>query len=277
MDVCSPNIKQKSYTCFDYHELVEIAKAFNSFIKTQNVCKTNVCTLRNPIDINSKTKKQLWKSIHDRLNNICDKEYCWIDLEFIKKISNKSLKNKLKLFTFKPSINSDVKSWLSTTDINNVLQQYQESNPSFFFLGALPSDFYKHVQFNYNSFTKSKYKSIGIVLNHDNHKQPGSHWVSVFIDKTRKTIEYFDSTGGKPNKNIKHFLKFLLRDVFNNGYVYKENKRKHQYENYACGIYSIFYIVQRLLGKTFDDITNNIIKDKDIIKYKSRFFIPKKI
>lgn len=276
MNVCSPNVTiQDNYTCFDYYELAQIAKAYNSYIKRKELCDKNMCAVREKIAITNQSKRELWNSIYKVLNTICDNEYCWIQLDFMSDIPDQSVRNKLQLFTFKPQTTPKLRSWLNTQDINNVLQQYQELDPSFYYLGALPSDFYLHVPFNFKKLKSRKIKSIGIVLNHDKHNQPGSHWVALFVDVQNKMIEYFDSTGGKPNKNIWNFIKFLNNRVFNSKFVYKENKHKHQYENYACGIYSIFFIVQRLLGRTFDDITNNIIKDDEITKYKQHLFRPR--
>ena len=138
MSYCSPNILVKdNYTCFEMDELREIANAFNEYIEKYNKCPTTTekrrvtCNLKRQIDIVNKTKKQLWYSIYKRLKYICPSEYCWIDLDFIQNIPDTNLREKLQFFTFKPKITRTQNSWLSTQDINNVLQQYQEAGKNY--------------------------------------------------------------------------------------------------------------------------------------------------
>ena len=277
MSVCAPNIKiQDHYSCFDYDELKEIALAFNIYIQTNKVCGSeDACIPSKLIDINSKTKKELWYSIYNRLEPICKYEYCWVDLGFLSKIKDASLREKINYFTFKPKMTLKIDSWLNTKDINNVLQQYQEFDLSFKFLGALPSDFYKVTRVNYNDIYN--YKKIGIVFNLDDHTQPGSHWVSFLIDNTKKTIEYYDSAGRHPNKNINEFIKRVRNFLKKNGdnYVIKYNKLKHQYKNSECGVYAIYFIIQRLLGYNFDNISKNIITDDEMNKFRRYIFRPR--
>lgn len=212
-NVCSPNVDtsihgiRQHYTCFTTEELLEIAMAFNNYIKRNKVCSTKEnCVPKKPISIKNKSKKELWNSIYNRLNKICKYEWCWVDQSFINVIPDEYLQEKLKYFTFKPKMNNNKYNWLSTSDINNVMQQYQEFDKSFKFLGALPCDFYKITKVKYNDIPK--YKKIGIIFNLDTHDKSGSHWVSFLIDNRNKTIEYFDSIGHSPNVHIKQFIKF---------------------------------------------------------------------
>jgi hypothetical protein len=283
---CSPNITndinlKTHYTCFTLDELVEISKAFNQFIKKNKLCSKNgddetiVCIPRKYIDYENKNRKQLWWSIYVRLRPICKYEYCWIDLDFVKKISDKNLREKIKYFTFKPKMTKTPYTWLSTNNINQVMQQYQEYDKNFKFLGALPSNFYKISDFDYNEILD--YKKFGIIFNLDNHDQKGSHWVSFLIDNQLKTIEYFDSVADPPNKNIKTFIKnvylFLKKNDLH--YRYKQNKNVHQKENTECGVFSIYYIIQRLSNNTFENITKNIINDDDMNKFRNVIFRPR--
>ena len=43
--------------------------------------------------------------------------------------------------TFRPEGPSNRYEWLSTTDINDVINQYQNKHKDFIFLGAVPADF----------------------------------------------------------------------------------------------------------------------------------------
>lgn len=275
---CSPNIAvTNDYTCFDKEELEEIAFALNIYIAKNKAlasyCGTT-CVINRPIDIHNKTKQCLWKSIHKRLRKICNEEACWVDLDFIKMISDKSTIEKIKYFTFKPKMPEDRRSWLSTKNINDVMQQYQEFDRTFTFLGALPSDFYTQITVDYNQF--KRYKKVGLIFNLDTHDKPGSHWVALLIDNVAKQVEYFDSTGKPPNTHIKKFIEFLRKIGITSGYTLLQNSIIHQTKNSECGIYSMYYIVQRLLGKSYHSIVSTIIRDDEMNKFRDRLFRPYK-
>lgn len=269
--VCSPNIDVEShYTCFDKDELIEIAHAFNDYIKKNRLCASkNQCVPNKTITISNKSKKELWNSIYRRLNKVCKYEWCWVDQKFIDLIPDFNLQEKIRFFTFKPKMNNNKYNWLSTSDINNVMQQYQEFDKTFKFLGALPCDFYKFTKVKYNDIPN--YKKVAIIFNLDTHDKSGSHWVSFMIDNKRRTIEYFDSTGSSPNTFIKEFIKFLKSKIIKD-YNYLQNKKIHQRQNSECGVYSIYYIIQRLLGNDFHSITNNIITDNQMSLFRRYIF-----
>ena len=270
-NICAPNISVKNHwTCFTLDELKEIANAFNIYIQNNKMCGKNTCVSKNQIPIENKTKLQLWKSIYNKLKPICKYENCWIDLDFIKQIDDLNLREKIKYLTFKPKMNKHYNKWLNTKDINAVLQQYQEVYKTFNFLGALPSDFYKIVKLKWSDLYK--YKKIGIIFNLDEHNKTGSHWVSFLIDNTSKTIEYYDSVGDKPNKNIEEFIHKISK-LFKNKYTVKINSVKNQYGDSECGVYAMYYIIERLSGNSFEKITSNIIKDDEIKKFRKHFFI----
>lgn len=270
-NICAPNISIKNHwTCFTLNELQEIANAFNIYIQKNKMCKKNKCISVHQIPIKNKTKSQLWKSIYNKLEPICKYEHCWIDLDFIKRIDDLDLREKIKYFTFKPKMNKHYNKWLNTKDINSVLQQYQEVYKSFKFLGALPSDFYKIIKLKWSDLYK--YNTVAIVFNLDEHNETGSHWVSFLIDNRIKTIEYYDSVGDNPNKNIEEFIHKISK-IFKNKYSIKINNIKHQHGNSECGVYAMYYITQRLSGNNFETITTNIIKDNEIKKFRKHFFI----
>jgi hypothetical protein len=289
MSYCAPNVKiEDHYTCFEYSELCEIAKSFNKFIekncnKVNNVknskCNFNTVPIQVfDIEVNDENenvknrKRELWNDIYDRLKDVCKYEYCWIDYEFIKTIPDEELREKIKLFTFKPKMSMHIDNWLSTRDINNVLVQYEKLYDTFKFLGALPSDFYDVEKIDY-SFIDS-YTKIGIVFNLDGHKMNGSHWVAFLVDNKRRRLEYFDSVGNGPNKNIKKFIRKIKGMLESRGvkYKYYYNNIQHQYKNSECGIYAIYYIVQRLLGYSFREICKKVIDDDQMYKFRNNIF-----
>lgn len=289
MSYCAPNVNiVDHYTCFEYSELCEIAKSFNKFIEkhcnkvnkvNNSKCNFNTVPIQiyecNDQDDNGKEeikKRELWNDIYDRLKDVCKYEYCWIDYEFIKTIPDNELREKIKLFTFKPKMSMHIDNWLSTRDINNVLIQYEKLYDTFKFLGALPSDFYKIEKIDY-SFIDS-YNRIGIVFNLDPHSSSGSHWVAFLVDNKKRTLEYFDSVGNGPNKNIKMFIRKIksMLDAKGTKYKYHYNNIQHQYKNSECGVYAIYYIVQRLLGYSFREICKKVIGDDQMYEFRNNIF-----
>jgi hypothetical protein len=271
-DYCAPNVEVADhYTCFEHSELEEIATAYNDYISTKSVClKKKQCALRQPIKLVG-SKEELWNAIYNRLSKICKYEYCWLDLDFVNNIRDVNLREKIRYFTFKPKMTRSMRTWLSTNDINQVMQQYQELDKTFKFVGALPSDFYTQVKVEYGEVLK--YKRVGIVFNLDTHDKAGSHWVAFLVDNVQRTAEYFDSTGAPPNVHIKRFIKKLL-DSYIEGYTLLVNKTVHQEKNSECGVYAMFYLIQRLFGKDFGSLSENVIKDDQMNVFRKVIFRP---
>lgn len=270
---CAPSIDVSShYTCFDHNELVQIAKAFNKYIQNNKVCakQKGVCVPKKQISITGRDKKQLWDAIYNRLSKVCKYEYCWLDLGFVDTIDDADLRDKIKYFTFKPKTTKGRRSWLSTQNIKDVMIQYEKFDKTFKFVGALPSDFYKHVRVNYDDM--HNYKNVGFVFNLDTHDMPGSHWVAFLIDNVTRTCEYFDSTGGGPNRHIKLFINKVMSHLPQHRYL--QNTIVHQTKNGECGVYSIYYLIQRLLGATFDQVVSRVIRDDDMNKFRNLIFRP---
>lgn len=275
---CAPNVVngldiESHFTCFELNELKEIASTYNSFITKNNICDEKKCILGNMIEnINNTDKKKLWNEIYDRLKYLCRYEWCWLNLDFINTIEDEEMRNKILYYTFKPKMTETRYSWLSNKDIDFVVKQYEKRNTNFKYIGAHPADYFDITKWDITDLQTKDL--IGIVFNLDTHDQPGSHWVCLMIDNIKQTIEYFDSAGEAPTKYIKYFIKKLLKTKQFRDYTFKRNKKIHQKENSECGIYCLNYIIERLNGKSFDDISNNIIVDDLMNKMRDVFFRP---
>lgn len=275
MHYCSPSKNNRLHnTCYDYDDLKAIAKAYNNVVKQkENICindtKTPVCTTASKL-INTKLNSdELYNELSERFSVICSSDMKWTDLDFIQNIKDKNLKNSILYFTFKPKPTKTVNTWFNTHNINEIMQQYQDLyKDTFVFLGAQPSDFSKITKIKWKKL--KKINNIGIIFNTHNHLQPGQHWLSVFIDNVNKKVDYFDSLGKMPNKNIASFLKHFSPK----NYTFTINKTEHQKGNVLCGVYSCYFIIQRLKGLSFQQITNEIITDKMMADYRLLLFRP---
>jgi len=52
------------------------------------------------------------------------------------------------------------------------------------------------------------------------------------------------------------------------------NDIRHQYKNSECGVYSMYFIIQFLLGKKFKDIIENIIFDDEMNNNRNIYYRP---
>lgn len=266
---CSPSKKpnHKLNTCYDSTDIIQLVNAFNKYILHSPICKNSICINPTPINTNQNTNN-LYKELTRRLKHLCRQDFCWLDLKFIKEIKDKNLRDTILYFTFKPKQLTTKKTWFNTININEIMEQYQDLYKDIFkFLGAQPSDFTKIIKLNWKEI--KNYSYIGIIFNTDPHNLPGTHWIAIFIDNNKKYLDYFDSLGQLPNKNIASFLKHFKN------YTFTFNKKIHQKGGSNCGAYSCYFIIQRLKGKSFDDINKKLISDKKMTGYRNHLFRPK--
>ena len=269
-NMCSPAIGTKAgskesynYSCFTLDQLKDMAKKVNKKYKSK-------------IKLNSykaSDKAKLIKDIHHALK--CGNmsfDMC------VAKNYNKDFTSIIKK-QLKPKNPGSKDEWLSTVDIYDVMEQYMDKHPSFIFLGPFPIDFddYSNAlsRINLKKLKKSK-KHIGIVFNTDPSYKSGEHWISMFIDLNNNTICFFDSVGDKPPKQVKTFMNKIIKQAKSIGIKLKEivNTNQHQFGNSECGVFSLYFIISRLEGKSCDYINNKIVKDSEMNKYRNKFFRP---
>jgi hypothetical protein len=190
---CAPGKKFNDGTCYTLNNLVEISKSYN------NIHKNDKITIK-------KDKKYLLKQLLTKMNekyNCEDNQVCWINTKVIKKIDN----NDIEKYTFRPPGPKKQYEWLSTSDINNVMKQYEKKYDDFKFFGAVPYDFeelpgLEVYNLNLNNLVNLNKNKFGLVINLDNHTQSGSHWVSLYTDLNKNQIYFFDSFANEPGNRI---------------------------------------------------------------------------
>lgn len=280
---CAPGIKKKKTGCFDRQALIRIANAYN--VKYPN----------QAIRINqSMSESEIWSKVRDNFEDVCgDNESCWLDQTFLK--DDEQVQD-----YYKPLKPEKPTQWLSTADINRVLKQYESVNEDFAFMGTVPIDFDKVME-EYSKmdlcslyhgkglkmsngkiiYDGPKIRRFGFVFNLDPHYKRGSHWVSMFMDLTasKPFIGYFDSFGYCPPPleitNLMNRLKKQAKACLGIDLIKYCNSIRHQYKNTECGSYALYFIYNCLLGKSFAEITENIILDDDVNKYRDFFFRPR--
>ena len=294
---CSPAAKGKRAgpeTCYSKDVLLKIKTAYND---------------SHPSDkIKSNNPSAMWTELKDRMSN-CPTEDCWL-----KEIQDPVLKKQIDKFTFAPDKPPDWKknpnAWLSNYDIENVLKQYEITHKEFKLLGPSSIDYDTKLEeeggkcvwedlckLSISDLKKQGKVKLGIVFNLDKHDEPGSHWVSMFVDINEAVIFYYDSALNDVPPEIKRLKDEIIRQGKEIGihFKYYQNKYEHQRTDTECGMYCLFFIITFLTSeidhpiKSFRKIkhgggykinmkdkialfTKRFIDDKYVEKYRNILF-----
>lgn len=181
---------------------------------------------------------------------------------------------------------SDPDDWLDNHSIEAVLKQYEEADPTFKSLGAVPIDFAapspysksdkqtcllpEFCKLNLDKLRAEGKTGVGIVFNLDPHFKDGSHWISMYIDVNTPACYYFDSYGYPPPKQVKILMETIWSQDRRCKLAY--NGRRFQYSESECGIYSIYFIVCMHSGVQFKRFVKHRVKDQVMLFLRSWFF-----
>jgi hypothetical protein len=265
MNTCAPGVKYENNSCFTTEDLMKIAEEYNNTHDTKIIIKND--------------RKYLLVELNRlmSMNYKCNDELCWIDTKFIKKMKNIKIED-----IFRPVGPTPQFEWLSTTDIDSVMEQYEKQFKNFKFFGAVPYDFRtlpeieELYNINFNKLVNSNKNILGMVINLDDSTKPGSHWVALYAVLNENKIYYFDSVGNRPGKRVRNFNKEIFNYMRNNNnnklFDIRYNHIKHQSGGSECGVYSMNFLIRLLNGESFDHIVNTITKDDKINKCRSKYF-----
>jgi hypothetical protein len=255
---CSPVVEGKTISqasCLTPDILLKIKNKYNEDHKDNEII--------------SKDPREIWTELNNRLSvKGCKKEDCWL-----KELDDKPLITEIKKHIFAPEMpkewitNPD--EWLSNFDIFNVLSQYETKYKDFKLMGPTTIDFDTRLKergnkcveeeicnFDLKNDINNGFKKFACVVNLDKHWQGGSHWVSLFVDINNQIIFYFDSAG--TSRTPKEIIDLVNRITEQGKHLdhpvdfkfYTNGKLHHQTGNTECGMYSIFFIITMLTGKT---------------------------
>ena len=269
---CSPKIQENDFTCYSNESLMKLKSLWNA---------------RHPdVIISSNEPKEIWEALKGHLKNVCNKESCWLKQNFASTGVDKEMLN----YTFAPKSPDDWKKnpneWLNSIDIENVMKQYEKEFPFFDFIGAAPIDFdspkmygecvwEELCHFDLNISIRNGKKKVGFVFNTDPHYLSGSHWISMFVDLSRKFIFFFDSTGNPPPKEVKRLIKTITQQAKAAGIElrYIQNSKHHQKKPTECGMYALFMIINLLRDVMKpEDFIVDIFPDEEMEKFRHKYF-----
>lgn len=260
VNLCAP-ARRGVRVCFLEPELREIAIEYN---KVQG---------KDIIDI----RQPLLPQLEQELGELCgpSNPKCWVGLPLLQ-----GLRETIKKYVFKPLMHSDRFSWLSTSDINLIMNQYMDFDPTFKFIGTFPSDIiqlYGESRLRQQIEECRNYKKIAIVFNLDTSKKIGSHWVCVYINNNSldsnsgRTCEYFDSLGQSPSYLINKYL-LLWADSPLYDLEFVVTSHPFQKQGAECGVYVIYYILNRILGYSIGEILSDSINDTNMNYYRDLLY-----
>lgn len=273
-DKCSPKIgKDKlDFTCYTKNSLFKLKEIWNK---------------KHPdMLITSNKPREIWESLNYVFGKTCGRESCWLK----HKALSENIPLDIKKNTFAPKRPDAWKEkpdeWLSSIEILEVMKQYEKIYSCFDFIGPSPIDYDKHIaygecvweelcEFNLDKTLKDGKRKIGIIFNLDTHDKPGSHWVALFINTDKKRIYYLDSYGEKIPSKINKFSNKVIKQADTLGlgkYELLVNKRRHQFSESECGMYSLYFIIQMLKGQCFEKFTKQRIKDDLMKKLRKKYF-----
>ena len=279
---CGP-VQQHYFTCYDNDTLHKLRDGWNA---------------RHPdarVETNDPT--EIWTALKQRLQGVCRNEACWLkQIAGTTAIAGDT--------TFAPEAPKswirDPDEWLSSDEIENVMKQYEDKFPGFEFLGPSPSDYSapkpagvcvweELCNFSLKKYVDSGTHQIGVIFNTDPHTEDGSHWVSLFINLANNRnlntnnantnnnyIFFFDSTGDRPQKEIREFIKTVTQQGRSLGirFKYHENRKQHQKRNTECGMYALFMIVNLIEGTRTPEefMRGDRIPDSHMLEFRKEYF-----
>ena len=289
---CAPNtnVKDTDCTCFTKEHLLIIADEWNKYSTPK-------------IKVSKKMKKcQIWERMTQIINthSKCKNEQCWLDLSKLSFISRKVKEEDI----FKPlypnewfskvslwGVQDSTKTWLTSTNINKVMKQYQKDG-DFEFLGVVPIDFESQSGLFGSSCVASSYAArklcsfsldnlkkdtthFGFVINTGKDGTEGEHWIAMYCSLKRKRIIFFDSTGHSMPQPLHRFKEKLELQGRKKGIAFKfmESKKEFQAPGTAeCGVYAIHFLVKMLHGMTFSKFVRTKLTDRDMITKRAFYF-----
>lgn len=175
--------------------------------------------------------------------------------------------------------------WLSSDDIDEVENKYENLFEDYYFIGCVPIDFDLKSEtssclvstlcsLKLEKLYKKGYHRIGIVINTDVHDGPGEHWVCVFCDMRPELVfprmTYFDSYAMSPEPQIRTLMtrwkeQADVMGIHPEGMQLTYNTTRHQRRESECGMYCLYFHLSCLnevsMDKRVPDEVVNAFRD----------------
>lgn len=262
---CAPGKKGNNGTCFDDKSIITMALAYNKKHK-------------HPIKLAGLKPLEIYKKLEAKMSKRCNSEVCWLKQEFAK-----DLPKDIHEGTFRPEHPKGNNALLFTSDIRAAMKYYHRVYPDFRFIGPVPMDFDmifdQLAKINPPALLKQGIKKIGIVFNTDPSDKGGEHWIAMFVNLSSRHIHFFDSYGLPPTPEINVLIKRICgfaTQMYGPGkkFEIKYNIYRHQLGQTECSVYAMRFILDELKGKSFAEISREMIRDEERSRDRMLFFRP---
>lgn len=247
-------------------------------LKDKGVPAENLQTSENIMDYSKKSEK-------------CETEKC-----VLKKLELTS-DVKESLLRIKPQGPANDTSLLNNENIDNVLNRLVHVHKDFYHMNFQMIDFdgekkgcgWKVINGIYiiptelgtidmvDNIIDKGYKTFGVVLNTDKRTGGGIHWFALFCDFriSPHTIEYFNSSGNKPVRQVQDWLiktKTRIDQVYKSTIVVLSGLVHQKDSDTECGLYSLYFLWNRVNGIPVLNFNKKRIPDAVMIKFRRMCF-----
>ena len=177
--------------------------------------------------------------------------------------------------------------WLSNFDIDDkLLSKLEIHHPEYLHVSYQMRDF-KDAGILYKLnlckiINDGLKKKIGVVMNTDYSFGNGLHWYAILIDLTNKpvTIEYFNSTGDRPLLETQVWMEWCVKELekcqYDSKIVLVRKDEEIQKDDHSCGVWSTYYILNRVLGVTIEQFEKSRkLNDHTMHKMRKLLFTSK--
>jgi hypothetical protein len=268
-----------------------------------NVCSTKKTVAamekhlhKNNIDTTMlKTAKDIVKMVKKDLK--CNTEECILKNPFFVKEEIRSIVNE-SLDRIKPKGPANSTRLLNNENIDDVLNKLAKQHTCFYHMNFQMIDFAGEKDYSGEWVIKKNrkisptllgkidmikdvitkgYKTFGVVMNTDVRTGGGIHWFSLFCDfrTIPYTVEYFNSSGNKPVKQIQDWLiktEENLKSAGHNAKVVVLSGLSHQQSGTECGLYSLYYIWNRLNEVPAENFQQKKVPDSMMYAFRKQCF-----
>lgn len=282
LDVLSDNVSKDQAVCSSKEML-------NEYKKLADTKGISTADVKTPRDIVEKAKQATQ----------CKTEKCVAENRELRNFANPSLvKDNLKNFKVKGPANST--ELLNNFNIDNTLKRLTKPHKRFYPMKFQMIDFagVKNINGEYRKgfeptelgklyvpdLIKKGYTSMGVVLNTDVRTGRGIHWFALFFNFATNpiTLEHFNSSGRRSVARVRELLERCASDIKTSDMFSGSSTKKvviiddpsivHQKHDTECGMYSIYYIWNRLNNVDHRKFREKTIPDKMMEEFRRHVF-----
>ncbi len=154
-------------------------------------------------------------------------------------------------------------------------------NKKFYHVGFQMIDFLETeselTEISLSDLKKQGYDSMGVVFNTDVSTGRGKHWFCVYVDLLANpiTIEHFNSSGRAARESVNIWMSKQAAELREEGFDAVEINgadKVVQKSNTECGMWSLIYILWRLLGHTRTAFYASKPTDDEMVKLRKLLF-----